>query len=69
MSWNRDRSLIEWAIINIRRGDWVLLDRSNFNLLEIIIIAKIIGPTGVLGVVGQYEKSECFQKNIKAHEL
>lgn len=44
--------MIEWAIRKIECGDKVLLIQSkSFNLLHIIMIAKLVGSAGSLTVV------------------
>jgi hypothetical protein len=53
IEWNRDRTGIEWAIANLQNGDKILLNRPfHFNLLELIIISKLVGPSGKVSILG-----------------
>lgn len=70
LKWNRDRDRIEWALRNVKFGDDVLLfQKGAANLLEVLLIANIVGMQGTLTLVGSGYSSGCFKENYNLYGM
>ena len=58
-TWDKEREIIEWARVNVRRGDNILYDANyDKNLQILIILSRFVGEGGSLAVT--FSKETCI---------